>query len=100
MWRNDDNKKNLKQMPIKEILFDSREHNWKINKVESDKKTKEHKDLMFVIEDTNGNGFGGYCWKEIKIGKFHFDSNSFLFSLKRNNYYILKKYCIKKIKMI
>ena len=70
MWSNDDNKKNLKQMPIKEILFDSREHNWKINKVESDKKTKEHKDLMFVIEDTNGNGFGGYCSKKLKLVNF------------------------------
>ena len=37
---------------------------------------------MIVIEDTEGNIFGGYFNEQIHVGSFVYDPNSFLFSLK------------------
>ena len=80
------------QMKIKEIIFDTNKHKWNINDSEFGTKLKGHRNVCIVIEDKNNNIFGGYISKEIEINKHHFDSKSFVFSMKRNGEYKMKKY--------
>ena len=82
-------------MEIKELLFDSFHHKWKQNKSEFGDKLKGHRNICVIIEDTKDNIFGGYCSKEIGLYKYHFDSKSFLFSIKRNGKYSMEKYPLK-----
>ena len=71
-------------MKIKQTLFDSNIHKWNRNDSEFSSKLIEHRHVCIVVEDNNNNIFGGYISKEIGIEKFHFDSKSFVFSMKRN----------------
>ena len=82
-------------MEIRRKLFDSNIHKWSKNDSEFGSKLKGHRNVFVVIEDTNGNIFGGYCSKQIGIRKLHYDSKSFVFSMKRNNVYEMKKYSLK-----
>ena len=67
-----------------DLLFDSNIHDWSKNNSDFSSRIKGHRNVCILIEDTNGNIFGGYCSKEIGIDKYHFDSKSFVFSLQIN----------------
>ena len=83
-------------MNINEKLFDSNIHKWNILKCEFGERVKGHRNVCIVIEDTNNNIFGGFCFKETKTEHFHFDPKGYVFSLKRNNEITMKKYPLKK----
>ena len=85
----------LTGMKIKETLFDSNINKWSINDSEFDSRIKGHRHVCIVIEDLNNNIFGGYISKEIGIMRYHFDSKSFVFSMKRNGKWKMKKYPLK-----
>ena len=82
-------------LKVKEKLFDSEIHKWNINDSEFGKKLKGRRYVCIVIEDTNNNIFGGYISKKIGINKYHYDSKSYLFSIKRNGEWKMKKYPLK-----
>ena len=86
----------LTKMKVIETLFDGDIHKWNINNSEFGNRLKGHRNVCVVIEDRNNNVFGGYCSKEIGIDMFHFDFNSFVFSVKRNGRYKMRKYPIRK----
>ena len=85
----------LTGIKIETILFDSTLHKWNINDSEFGSRIKGHRHVCIVIEDNKNNIFGGYCSKEIGINKYHFDSKSFVFSMKRNGKWKMKKYPLK-----
>ena len=87
--------KDLCQLNVKSKLFDSNIHKWSIHNSDFTSKVKGHHHICIVIEDKNENVFGGYCSKEIGITKFHFDPKGFLFSVKRNGMFKMKKYHLK-----
>ena len=74
------------------MIFDSTIHNWNIYTSEFDKIIYGKEKLIFLMEDTNDNIFGGfinskideYRYKENNQwkGKFIEDPNSFIFSMK------------------
>ena len=67
------------------VIFDSTKDNWSQNSSVFDSKVINKSNLMFVIEDTNRNKFGGYVTSTInQRNNYINDSNSFLFSLKSN----------------
>ena len=68
-------------MEIKTVLFDSLHNKWNINDSEFGIKVKGHRHVSIIIENTNGDIFGGYVSKEIGIKRFHFDEKSFVFSI-------------------
>ena len=82
-------------MEMKQKLFDSEINKWCLNESEFANKVSGHRNVCIVIEDKQRNVFGGYCSKEIGINKYHFDTNSFLFSLYKNNAITMKKYPVK-----
>ena len=73
-----------------EIIFDSTQDNWEIKTSTFDDRILNKNKLVFIIEDTEGNKFGGYIdaiinkifekpdWKRIT------DPKSFVFSLESN----------------
>ena len=68
------------------VIFDSDKNNWN-----DTKKFHEYvfgkKDLLFIIEDENGNKFGGYLFATISTkwwSNYIEDKNAFLFSLRSN----------------
>ena len=89
------NVRQVTERNINSLLFDSNVHKWSINDSEFGEKVKNHKNVAVIIEDKENNIFGGYCSKVIGINKYHFDSNGFLFSIKRNGEETLKKYPLK-----
>ncbi|BFU25010.1 predicted protein [Entamoeba histolytica] len=67
------------------ILFDSDIDNWNKNTSVFDKRIKNKEHIMIIIEDSEGNKFGGYVSEKIdKVGGWINDSKSFIFSLKSN----------------
>ena len=82
-------------MEVKDIIFNSDKHKWSGNDNEFGKLMKGHRHICIIVEDMNDNIFGGYCSKEIGIRKYNFDEKSFVFSLKRNEEYTMKKYPLK-----
>ena len=85
----------LTGMEIEEILFDSTIHSWDSDESEFAERIEGHKNICVVIEDRKGNVFGGYSSKQIELNKYLFDTKSYLFSIKRNKKYSLKKYPLK-----
>ena len=73
-------------MKCREVVFDSDVDNWNVNSSIFDDRVMNRSNLMFVIEDTNKNKFGGYITSKIdKYDSDINDFNSFVFSLKSNN---------------
>ncbi|BFU26775.1 trichohyalin, putative [Entamoeba histolytica] len=68
---------------INNILFDSDKDNWNKNTSVFDERIINNKHIIIIIEDEDGNKFGGYVNEKIdKIDNgFIKDSKSFLFSL-------------------
>ncbi|BFU19875.1 predicted protein [Entamoeba histolytica] len=67
------------------ILFDSDKDDWNRNTSVFDKRIKNKQHIILIIEDEEGNKFGGYVNSKVdKVGYFIKDSKSFLFSLESN----------------
>ena len=81
-------------MEIDDVIFDSNIHKW--NKSDSEFSTllNNKSKVIILIEDQNGNIFGGYTEKEIKIEKW-INKRTFLFSIKKNNTIKMKIYLLK-----
>ena len=70
-----------------EVIFDSNKDDWSQNTSVFDDRVMNKSNLMFVIEDTNNNKFGGYITATINKcdnSNYIHDSNAFVFSLKSN----------------
>ncbi|BFU19989.1 trichohyalin, putative [Entamoeba histolytica] len=79
----------LTEKRINNILFDSDKDDWKENTSVFDKRIMNKEHIIIIIEDSEGNKFGGYVNSKIdKCGStfndFINDSKSFLFSLESN----------------
>lgn len=85
----------LCEMDIKTVLFDSLVNRWNKNDSEFGTNLKGKRNVCIVIHDVEGNVFGAFVSKEIRIEQYHFDSNSFLFSLVKNGVYRMQKYPVK-----
>ncbi|ELP86862.1 hypothetical protein EIN_044100 [Entamoeba invadens IP1] len=73
------------QMRIGQVVFDGEHENWSTGTSVFDAKIYHKRNLVFVIEDANGNKFGGFVKSEIDtIGGGIVDTGSFLFSLASN----------------
>ncbi|BFU23740.1 trichohyalin, putative [Entamoeba histolytica] len=67
------------------ILFDSDKDNWKVGTSVFDQRIINNKHIIIIIEDEEGNKFGGYVNSKIdKVDKWINDSKSFVFSLESN----------------
>ena len=91
------------KLKCEEIVFDSTKDNWEENTSTFDSKILNKNKLVFIVEDTEGNKFGGYI--DAKIDgifenpdwKIITDSKSFVFSLESNGRLNgMKKFNIKK----
>ncbi|BFU24939.1 trichohyalin, putative [Entamoeba histolytica] len=70
---------------INNILFDSDKDDWKENTTVFGERIWNKKHIIIIIEDSEGNKFGGYVNCKIdKVDNFVYDSQSFLFSLESN----------------
>ncbi|BFU25321.1 predicted protein [Entamoeba histolytica] len=67
------------------ILFDSDIDNWNRNTSVFDQRIINKEHIIIIIEDTEGNKFGGYVNSKIdEVGYYIYDSQSFVFSLESN----------------
>ncbi|BFU26526.1 predicted protein [Entamoeba histolytica] len=67
------------------ILFDSDKDDWKVNTSVFDQRIINKEHIIIIIEDTEGNKFGGYVNSKInRVDGFIYDSKSFVFSLESN----------------
>ncbi|BFU23962.1 trichohyalin, putative [Entamoeba histolytica] len=70
---------------INNILFDSDKDDWKENTSVFDQRIKNKEHIIIIIEDEDGNKFGGYVNSKIdRVGGWINDSKSFVFSLESN----------------
>ncbi|BFU22165.1 trichohyalin, putative [Entamoeba histolytica] len=70
---------------ISNILFDSDIVNLNKNTSVFDQRIKNKEHIIIIIEDSEGNKFGGYVNSKIdKVDDYIYDSKSFLFSLESN----------------
>ena len=68
-----------------EVIFDSNVDDWSQDTSVFNLKVMNKSDLIFLIEDTNGNKFGEYIHSDIHRWETEiYDSDAFLFSLKSN----------------
>ncbi|BFU24451.1 trichohyalin, putative [Entamoeba histolytica] len=67
---------------INNILFDSDKDNWNIDTSVFDQRIINKEHIIIIIEDEDGNKFGGYV--NSKVDYFISDSQSFVFSLESN----------------
>ncbi|BFU25804.1 trichohyalin, putative [Entamoeba histolytica] len=75
----------LTEKRINNILFDSDKDNWNKNTSVFNQKIMNKEHLIIIIEDEDGNKFGGYVNSKIdKVDECINDSKSFLFSLESN----------------
>ncbi|BFU26198.1 trichohyalin, putative [Entamoeba histolytica] len=72
----------LTERRINNILFDSYYDNWNKNTSVFDQRLMNKENIIIIIEDSDGNKFGGYVNSKIdEVGHYIKDSHSFLFSL-------------------
>ncbi|BFU20529.1 predicted protein [Entamoeba histolytica] len=70
---------------INNILFDSDIDNWNKDTSVFDQRIKNKEHIIIIIEDEDGNKFGGYINSKIdKVDEWLYDSHSFVFSLESN----------------
>ena len=81
---------------IKNVLFNSDKNNWSMNNSDFGKNLEGKRNVMIVIKNDQNEIFGGFISKEVHQGKFTFDNESCLFSIKKNGKITNKKYPIKK----
>ncbi|BFU25837.1 trichohyalin, putative [Entamoeba histolytica] len=88
---NDKTKEIIKQIEelterrINNILFDSDKDNWNKNTSVFDQRIMNKEHIIIIIEDEDGNKFGGYVNSKIdEVESCINDSKSFVFSLESN----------------
>ncbi|BFU24504.1 trichohyalin, putative [Entamoeba histolytica] len=70
---------------VNNILFDSDKDDWKVNTSVFDQRIMNKEHIIIIIEDEEGNKFGGYVNSKIdRVAGDIKDSKSFLFSLESN----------------
>ncbi|BFU26011.1 trichohyalin, putative [Entamoeba histolytica] len=75
----------LTEKRINNILFDSDIDDWNRNTSVFDQRVMNKEHIIIIIEDEDGNKFGGYVNSKIdKVGTWISDSKSFVFSLVSN----------------
>ena len=75
----------LTEKRINNILFDSDKDDWKENTSVFDKRIMNKEHIIIIIEDEEGNKFGGYVNEKIdKVVTTFNDSHSFVFSFESN----------------
>ena len=73
------------EMQLDQVIFDSSIHEWKANTPGLNDTLLKKENLLFLIEDTIGNTFGGFLKRKIeKEATWINDSNAFLFTLRSN----------------
>ncbi|BFU26267.1 predicted protein [Entamoeba histolytica] len=80
------------------ILFDSNKDDWKVNTSVFDQRIMNKEHIIIIIEDTEGNKFGGYVNSKIdKVSYYDYinDSKSFVFSLESNRIERMMKFDIR-----
>ncbi|BFU21509.1 trichohyalin, putative [Entamoeba histolytica] len=72
----------LTEKRINNILFDSDKDDWNKNTSVFDERIMNKEHIIIIIEDEDGNKFGGYVNEKIdKVDECIYDSKSFVFSL-------------------
>ncbi|BFU20928.1 trichohyalin, putative [Entamoeba histolytica] len=72
----------LTEKRINNILFDSDKDDWNRNTSVFDRRIMNKEHIIIIIEDKEGNKFGGYVNSKIdKVDGYIYDSHSFVFSL-------------------
>ncbi|BFU23980.1 TLD, putative [Entamoeba histolytica] len=66
---------------IYNILFDSDKDDWNRNTSVFGERVMNKEHIIIIIEDEDGNKFGGYVNSKIGTGEWIYDSKSFVFSL-------------------
>ena len=84
---------NWTHMKVGKVLFDSERNNWEESTSEFDELIMNKEKLLFLLDDTEGNKFGGYIHtkidktrntrKGVNDGRI-FDPKAFVFSLRSN----------------
>ncbi|BFU26171.1 trichohyalin, putative [Entamoeba histolytica] len=76
----------LTERRINNILFDSDKDNWNKNTSVFGERIMNKEYIIIIIEDSDGNKFGGYVNSKIDrvYGNYIYDSKSFVFSLESN----------------
>ncbi|BFU21701.1 trichohyalin, putative [Entamoeba histolytica] len=70
---------------INNILFDSDKDDWNKNTSVFDQRIMYKEHIIIIIEDEEGNKFGGYVNSKIdEVDDYIYDSHSFVFSLESN----------------
>ena len=82
-------------LEVSSILFDSYNNHCGVDRDDFATILKGKSCVCILIEDTQGNIFGGFIGETIGIEKYHFDRNCYLFSIKRGNERPMKRYQIK-----
>ena len=76
------NQKEWTSRKVSNILFDSDIDNWNQNTSVFDQRIINKEHIIIIIEDSNGNKFGGYVNSKIdEVNDWINDPKSFLFSL-------------------
>ena len=96
-WENEkeDNERRINEMTdrqINEIIFDSEIHDWNVNDSDFSEELRGKKDIIILIEDERQNLFGGYIGNEIRVNENVKDDSSYVFSLRKNGEYTMKRY--------
>ncbi|BFU26492.1 trichohyalin, putative [Entamoeba histolytica] len=98
---NDKTKEIIKQLEeltekrINNILFDSYIDGWSVNTSLFDQRIWKKEHIIIIIEDEEGNKFGGYVSEKIDKVSRIYDSKSFVFSLdSKGRIYEMKKFDI------
>ncbi|ELP89927.1 hypothetical protein EIN_303710 [Entamoeba invadens IP1] len=81
-------------MIFKEVIFDSVQDDWKQNTSVFNNKIEGKSNLVFLIEDNDGNKFGGVLFEKVKNIEWVDDSKSFIFISKINGKNTFEKYPI------
>ncbi|ELP90601.1 hypothetical protein EIN_021000 [Entamoeba invadens IP1] len=72
-------------MKVTNVIFDSRNNQWSVGESDFKDKVFGKEKLLFVVEDTNKNKFGGVIFSKIsKAGQCICDKEAFSFTLKSN----------------
>ncbi|BFU22041.1 trichohyalin, putative [Entamoeba histolytica] len=75
----------LTEKRVNNILFDSDIDDWSKDTSVFDQRIKNKEHIIIIIEDEEGNKFGGYVNSKIdKVNSWIYDSKSFVFSLESN----------------
>ena len=90
---------------LNSLIFNSTSDDWKVNSSVFDRKVLGRRNLLFIIDDYDGNRFGGYVTSQINsmwisnarlkvnaTGSRTYDGGAFVFTLRRRTKLTLQKF--------